>query len=99
MCSFTSCEKDCQVFKVQSVHLQIDGGLHEEENHFDVGSPPNTTLLLIVVVVAAAGLLVAIVHTDVQRLEVLEVLPHILEDIRVLHFEADEAKILQSSAV
>ena len=84
-----------------NVHLQIDGGLHEEENHFNVGSPPNTTLLLIVVVVivAAAGLLVAIVHADVKRLEVLEVLPRILEDVRVLHFEADEAKILQSSAV
>ena len=101
MCSFTSCKKDCQVFKVQGAHLQIDGGLHEEENHFNVGSPPNTTLLLIVVVVliAAAGLLVAVVHADVQRLEVLEVLPHVLEDVRVLHFEADEAKILQSSAV
>ena len=82
-----------------NVHLQIDGGLHEEENHFDVGSPPNATLLLLIVLIAAAGLLVAIVHADVQRLEVLEVLPHVLEDVRVLHFEADEAKILQSSAV
>ena len=83
-----------------NVHLQIDGGLHEEENHFDVGSPPNAALLLIfVVLIAAAGLLVAIVHADVKRLEVLEVLPRILEDVRVLHFEADEAKILQSSAV
>ena len=83
-----------------NVHLQIDGGLHEEENHFDVGSPSNATLLLIVVLlVAAAGLLVAVAHADVQRLEVLEVFPHILEDVRVLHFEADEAKILQSSAV
>ena len=91
---------DCYVFKVQSPHLQIDGGLHEEENHFDVGSPPNAALLLIVVLlVAAAGLLVAVVHADVQRPEVLEVLPHVLEDVRVLHFEADEAKILQSSAV
>ena len=100
MCSFTSCEKDCQVFKVQSPHLQIDGGLDEEENNLNVGSPPNAALLFIVVLlVAAAGLLVAVVHADVQRLEVLEVLPHILEDVRVLHFEADEAKILQSSAV
>ena len=83
-----------------NVHLQIDGGLHEEENHFDVGSPPHATLLLIVVlIIAAGGLLVAIVHADVQGLEALEVLPHILEDVRVLHFEADEAKILQSSAV
>ena len=82
-----------------NVHLQIEGGLHEEENHFDVGPSLNTTLIIIVVLLVAAGLLVAIVHADVQRLEVLEVLPHILEDVRVLHFEADEAKILQSSAV
>ena len=82
-----------------NVHLQIDGGLHEEENHFNVGPSLNTTLIIIVVLLVAAGLLVAIVHADVQRLEVLEVLPHILEDVRVLHFEADEAKILQSSAV
>ena len=82
-----------------NVHLQIDGGLHEEENHFNVGPSLNTTLIIIVVLLVAAGLLVAIVHADVQRLEVLEVLPHVLEDVRVLHFEADEAKILQSSAV
>ena len=83
-----------------NVHLQIDGGLHEEENHFDVGPSLNTTLIIIVVLlVAAAGLLVAIVHADIEHLEVLEVLPHILEDFRVLHFEADEAKILQSLAV
>ena len=82
-----------------NVHLQIEGGLHEEENHFDVGPSLNTTLIIIVVLLVAAGLLVAIVHADVKRLEVLEVLPRILEDVRVLHFEADEAKILQSSAV
>ena len=82
-----------------NVHLQIDGGLHEEENHFNVGPSLNTTLIIIVVLLVAAGLLVAIVHADVKRLEVLEVLPRILEDVRVLHFEADEAKILQSSAV
>ena len=82
-----------------NVHLQIDGGLHEEENHFNVGPSLNTTLIIIVVLLVAAGLLVAIVHADVKRLEVLEVLPHVLEDVRVLHFEADEAKILQSSAV
>ena len=82
-----------------NVYLQIDGGLHEEENHFNVGPSLNTTLIIIVVLLVAAGLLVAIVHADVQRLEVLEVLPHVLEDVRVLHFEADEAKILQSSAV
>ena len=82
-----------------NVHLQIDGGLHEEENHFNVGPSLNTTLIIIVVLLVAAGLLVTIVHADVKRLEVLEVLPRILEDVRVLHFEADEAKILQSSAV
>ena len=81
-----------------NVHLQIDGGLHEEENHFNVGPSLNTTLIIIVVLLVAAGL-VAIIHADVERLEVLEVLPHILEDVRVLHFEADEAKILQSLAV
>ena len=72
--------------------------MEKEGNNFNVGFPHQSIIILILLFIAARPIL-AIIQRDVELLEILEILPGILEIVCILNFEANEAKCLQDWTV